>query len=196
LNHFIFNFVKKIEPMKQLFILSFLLILFSSCGVKVPFTTQVRDEFALDNEEKLGKVQFFISHTIILNQETRSDNSNTTNNGTLVINSSSESESVIIPAGTRCIFDSYGSKGEIKVRFENGDNKVLPFVVKTENSLSKRYYFDVDWNTQGGPKINYGDQVFKVDLTRGSARIAHLLVVRKKLQKNKRKERIVKGMKI
>ena len=168
----------------------------SSCGVKIPYTTQVRDEFALDNEEKMSKVQFFISHTIILNQETRSDNSNTTDNGTLVINSSSESESIIIPAGTRCIFDSFGTKGEIKVRFENGEDKVLSFVAKSESSLSKRYFFDADWNAQGGPKIKYGEDQYKVDLTRGSARTAYLLVVRKKLQKTKRKERVVKGMKI
>jgi hypothetical protein len=182
--------------MKYLIVFTLTLLGLSSCGVKIPYTTQVRDEFALDNDEKLGKVQFFISHTIILNQETRSDNSNTTDNGTLVINSSSESESVIIPAGTRCIFDSFGTKGEIKVRFENGENKVLPFMSKSESSVSKRFFFDADWSAQGGPKINYGGQPFKVDMTRGSARTAHLLVVRKKLQKTKRKERVVKGMKI
>jgi hypothetical protein len=182
--------------MKHLIFLSIVTFLIASCGVKVPYTNQVRDEFALDNEEKMGKVQFFISHTIILNQEVKSDNSNTTDNGTLVVNSSSESESVIVPAGTRCIFDSYGSKGEIKVRFENGENKVIPFVVKSENAGSKRYFLDADWNAQGGPKINYGGEVYKVDLTRGSARGAHLMVVRKKLQKTKRKERVVKGMKI
>ena len=182
--------------MKYLVLFCLSISLLSSCGVKIPYTTQVRDEFALDNEEKMGKVQFFISHTIILNQEIRSDNSNTTTNGTLVINSSSESESIIIPAGTRCIFDSFGTKGEIKVRFENGENKVLSFVAKTESSLSKRYFFDADWNAQGGPKINYGEDQYKVDLSRGSARTAHLLVVRKKLQKTKRKERVVKGMKI
>ena len=109
--------------MKYFVVFSFSLLILGSCGVKIPYTTQVRDEFTLDNEEKMSKVQFFISHTIILNQEIRSDNSNTTANGTLVVNSSSERESVIIPAGTRCIFDSFGSKGEIKVRFENGDNK-------------------------------------------------------------------------
>jgi hypothetical protein len=182
--------------MKYLVVITMTLLILSSCGVKIPYTTQVRDEFALDNEEKLSKVQFFISHTIILNQETRSDNSNTTDNGTLVVNSSSESESIIIPAGTRCIFDSFGTKGEIKVRFENGDNKVLPFMSKNETSVSKRFFFDVDWNAQGGPKMKYGEEIYKVDLTRGSARTAHLLVVRKKLQKTKRKERVVKGMKI
>ncbi len=182
--------------MKFRFVAALAVLILSSCGVKIPYTTQVRDEFALDNEEKLGKVQFFISHTIILNQETKSDNSNTTTNGTLVVNSSSESESVIIPAGTRCIFDSYGNRGEIKVRFENGENKVIPFLTKSESSVSKRYFFDVDWNGQGGPKLKYGEQLYKVDLVRGSARSAHLLVVRKKLQKTKRKERVVKGMKI
>jgi hypothetical protein len=182
--------------MKYLVLFSLCISILSSCGVKIPYTTQVRDEFALDNEEKMSKVQFFISHTIILNQETRSDNSNTTDNGTLVINSSSESESIIIPAGTRCIFDSFGTKGEIKVRFENGEDKVLSFVAKSESSLSKRYFFDADWNAQGGPKIKYGEDQYKVDLTRGSARTAYLLVVRKKLQKTKRKERVVKGMKI
>jgi hypothetical protein len=182
--------------MKKFLFSSFIVLLFTSCGVKVPYTNQVRDEFALDNEEKMGKVQFFISHTIIFNQEVKSDNSNTTDNGTLVINSSSESESLIIPAGTRCIFDSYGTKGEMKVRFENGENKVIPFIVKTESAGSKRYFLDADWSAMGGPKIKYGDQLYKVDLMRGSARTAHLLVVRKKLQKTKRKERVVKGMKI
>lgn len=182
--------------MKKIIGILILFIIFCQCGVKVPYSTQVRDEFSLEDEEKLSKVQFYISHTIILNQEKRSDNSNTTDKGALVQSSSSESESVIIPAGTRCIFDSYGTKDQIKVRFENGDNKVLPFAVKSENSISKRYFFDADWNTPGGPKINYGGDIFKIDLIRGNARVAHLLVVRKKLQKTKRKERIVKGLKI
>ncbi len=180
---------------KSIFLFATVLLL-ASCGVKVPYTNQIRDEFGLDNNEKLSKVQFFTSHTIILNQEVKSDNSNTTENGTLVVNSSSERESVIIPAGTKCIFEDFGTKGEIKVRFEIGENKVIPFAVKTETSASKRYYFDADWNAQGGAKVNYGNNTYKVDLTRGSARTAHLLVVRKKLQKTKSKERVVKGLKV
>lgn len=182
--------------MKYLIILASTFFILTSCGVKVPYTNQIKEEFGLDDKEKMGKVQFFTSHTIILNQEIKSDNSNTTQNGTLVVNSSSERESVIIPAGTRCIFEDYGTKGEIKVRFEIGENRVVPFAVKSESSSSKRYYFDADWSAQGGPKVNYGGNVYKVDLSRGSARTAHLLVVRKKLQKTKRKERVVKGLKV
>lgn len=76
--------------MKKSIFLFAIVLLLASCGVKVPYTNQIRDEFGLDNNEKLSKVQFFTSHTIILNQEVKSDNSNTTENGTLVVNSSSE----------------------------------------------------------------------------------------------------------
>jgi hypothetical protein len=60
----------------------------------------------------------------------------------------------------------------------------------------KRYYFDVDWNMQGGPKIKYGENEYKVDLMRGVPRSAHLMVVKKRLQKTKRKERVVRGLKV
>ena len=120
--------------MKKLLFLFATTTLLLSCGVKVPYTTQIRDEFSLDTEEKLRQVQFFTSHTIILDQIKKSDAQNTTQNGTLVSSSNSEKETIIIPAGTKCIFESYGSKGEINVRFELGDNKIISFNTKAENT--------------------------------------------------------------
>jgi len=188
---------KKNLNMKKLLFLLATSALLASCGVKVPYTTQIRDEFNLDTEEKMSKVQFFTSHTIILDQDKKSDAQNSTQNGTLVSSSSSQKETIIIPAGTKCIFTNFGSKGEIVVRFEFGDGKVLSFATKPENtSANKRYYFDADWNMQGGPKIKYGDSMYKVDLLRGSPRTAHLLVVKKRLEKSKRKERVLKGLKV
>jgi len=180
--------------MKFIILISSTIFLISSCGMKVPYTNVIKEEFGLDSDEKMGKVQFFTSATIILNQELKADNQVTTENGTLVSSSNSEKESIIIPAGTRCLFDHYGPKGEIFVRFENGDNRVLRFFSKSD--ASKRFYFDVDWGQQGGPKINYGDNVYKVDLLRGSPRSAVLNVARKKLERSKRKERVVRGLKI
>lgn len=181
---------------KILFLFATTTLLFS-CGVKVPYTTQIRDEFSLDTEEKMRQVQFFTSHTIILDQIKKSDAQNTTQNGTLVSSSNSEKETIIIPAGTKCVFESYGSKGEIKVRFELGENKVISFNTKPENTSSnKRFYFEADWNAQGGPKLKYGENDYKIDLLRGSPRTSHLLVVKKRLEKSKRKERVVKGLKI
>ena len=90
--------------MKNIMFLFSMSIVLISCGVKVPYTTQIRDEFTLDSDEKMRQVQFYTSHTIILNQEKRDDSQNTTQNGTLVASSSSERESVVIPALTKCVF--------------------------------------------------------------------------------------------
>ena len=147
---------------KFLFLIATATLLFS-CGVKVPYTTQLRDEFSLDTEEKMRQVQFFTSHTIILDQVKKSDAQNTTQNGTLVSSSNSEKETIIVPAGTKCVFESYGTKGEIKVRFELGENKTITFNTKAENTSSnKRFYFDADWNAQGGPKMTYGENEYKI----------------------------------
>lgn len=182
--------------MKNFFLFLSLATVLISCGVKVPYTTQIRDEFTLDSDDKMRQVQFYTSHTIILNQEKRDDSQNTTQNGTLVASSNSERESIVIPGMTKCIFEGFGPKGEVQVRFEVGDGKILQFATKTEGSSVKRYYFDADWNSQGGPKINYGENSYKIDLMRGAPRSAHLLVVKKRLQKTKRKERVVRGLKV
>ena len=167
-----------------------------SCGVRVPYTNDLRDEFSLDTEEKMRNVQFLISQTIVLDQELRSDTQNTTENGTLIASSNSKKETVVIPAGTKCIFESFGTKGEIFVRFETGDQKTLIFSSKTEGNRNKRYYFEADWSAQGGAKIKYGGNIFKVSLIRGSARSSYIEVVKKNLQKSRRKERVVKGLKV
>ena len=68
--------------MKNTIFLLSLLFCLISCGVKVPFTNELRDEFSLDSDEKMRSVQFSTSHTIILDQELESDSQNTTTNGT------------------------------------------------------------------------------------------------------------------
>ncbi|MFM6935498.1 MAG: hypothetical protein ACKOXP_08650 [Flavobacteriales bacterium] len=182
--------------MKNIFLLVSFATVLMSCGVKIPYTTQIRDDFSLDSDEKMRQVQFYTSHAIFLNQEKKDNSQNTTQNGTLVSSSSSEKETIVIPALTKCVFEGFGPKGEVMVRFEEGEGRVLSFATKQEGSSIKRYYFDADWNSQGGPKITYGENVYKVDLMRGVPKSAHLLVVKKRLQKTKRKERVVHGLKV
>ncbi|HBW86893.1 MAG TPA: hypothetical protein DEF82_09185 [Crocinitomicaceae bacterium] len=167
-----------------------------SCATQVPYTNQVRDEFNLDTEEKLGKVQFFISHTIVMDEEVKNENSTTTNNGTLINSSNTKKESVIIQAGTPCVFDSYGPKGELNVRFETGEGRTLSFYADAKSVSARRYVFNVDWNQQGGPKIKYGGVTYRIDLLRGTPRNAYLKVARRKLEKVKRKDRFVRGLKV
>ncbi|MBM3454306.1 MAG: hypothetical protein FJX80_04070 [Bacteroidetes bacterium] len=168
-----------------------------SCGVKVPYTTQLRDEFGLDTEEKMGRVQFFVSGTIYLDEEKRNESQNTTQNGTLISSSSSNKESVIIPINTKCIFEGFGNKGELLVRFETGDGKVIPFATREGGaSTGKRFFFSPETNSSGS-YMKYGSGQYKVrTAVTTDARNVHLLVIKRRLDRSKRKERVVKGMKV
>lgn len=182
--------------MKKIFSLFVLGLILCSCAVKVPYTRQVNEEFGLKSEEKMRKVQFFISETIILNQKSEANSETTTDeSGTLVSSSTRESESIIITGHTKCIFEGYGPNNEIRVRFETGDKKYLAFSSKG-NQLRDRFYFDANWKASGGPTVEYGGKTYKVDVMRGAARSSFIKVTKKRLQKTRKKERVIKGMKV
>jgi hypothetical protein len=169
-----------------------LLILVASCGVKVPYTNDIRDEFGLDSEKEVKKVQFFTSGTVILEKSKSSGNQGTSESGVLVTNSSKEENRIIIPINTKCIFEGFGPEGELIIRFETGVGKTLTFAARPGQQASK-YYLVADWSSQKGGQLKYGNEEY---ITASSSGNAHLMVVLKKLQRTKRKDRIVKGMKV
>jgi hypothetical protein len=177
--------------MKYVFILLISLIAVS-CGVKVPYDNSIRDEFNLNSTDKIKKVQFFTSATIIMEKNKQSGNQGTADDGALVTNSSKEQDRVIIPINTKCVFDSFGPNGELMVRFEVGVGKTISFAVR-QNQSSTKYYLVADWTQEKGGKLNYGNEPFYATSTSGNA---YLMVKRKNLQKTKRKDRVVKGMKV
>ncbi len=174
------------------FIALSLLFLVASCGVKVPYTNDIRDEFGLDSEKEVKKVQFFTSGTVILEKSKSSGNQGTSESGALVTNSSKEENRVIIPINTKCVFEGFGPNGELIIRFETGVGKTLTFAARPGQQTSK-YYLVADWSSQKGGELKYGNETY---VTASSSGNAHLMVVLKKLQRTKRKDRIVKGMKV
>jgi hypothetical protein len=174
--------------MKYLSIVIAALILVS-CGQKVAFTSQLKEEYNL-TEANMKKVQFYNSSTIILMRR-NTVGSQTTNDGVLVTNQSSEQDRIIIPANTKCVFDSYGEDGEVVIRFEVGSGRVLKFAVRQQQTTGK-YYLIAKWGDKGG-ELTYGNVVYNIDSTSGNA---YLMVVLKKLNKTKRKDRLVKGMRV
>ncbi|MGY8926987.1 MAG: hypothetical protein ACKVJC_06800, partial [Flavobacteriales bacterium] len=82
--------------MKYLFI-AIIGLLLVSCGTRVPYTNQVRDEFGLDSEQMVKKVQFLTSATIILEKNKQSGGQATDDSGVLVSSSSNEQDAVTIP---------------------------------------------------------------------------------------------------
>ncbi len=178
--------------MKYAFLLVIGIIL-SSCGTKVPYTNQIRDEFGLDTPQQVSKVQFYTSATIILEKNKRSGNQSTDDDGALVSSSNTNQERIIIPVGTKCKFEGFGDNDDLILRFETGQSKTISFAMR-EGSTSGKFYLVANWN--GGSKggdISYGNDMYTA--TTASA-TSYLQVIRKKLQKTKRKDRVVKGMKV
>ncbi len=177
--------------MKYAFIL-LITVIVASCGVKVPYDNNLRDEFNLNSTDKIKKVQFFTSATIIMEKNKEFGNQQTGDDGALVTNSSKQQDRVIIPINTKCVFDNFGPNGELIVRFEVGVGKTISFAMR-QNQSSTKYYLIADWTTEKGGKLTYGNESFYATSISGNA---YLMVKRKNLQKTKRKDRVVKGMKV
>lgn len=167
-------------------------LIVASCGSKVPFTNQIKDEFGLDAETQMKKVQFYISQTIILQRIRQSGSQGTAENGVLVTNKNKEEDRVTIQAQTPAVFESYGKTGEMVIRFEVGQGRVLSFNVRQEGNTSK-YYLVAAWDMNRGGELTYGNEKYTIQSSAGNA---YLMVMLKKLQKTKRKDRVVKGMRV
>lgn len=176
--------------MKYLSILAVGFILFS-CGKKVAVTNQLKEDYNL-NEKNMKIVQFYTSQIIYLERSKTSGTQGASSDGTLVASKSSEQDRIIIPSHTKCVFDSYGANGEVIIRFETGVGKTLKFAVRPTQTSGK-YYLVADWKQDKGDEIMYGNETYYATAESGSA---YLMVVLKKLNKTKRKDRVVKGMKV
>ncbi len=167
-------------------------LVLASCGRKVAFTNQLRDEFGLESENMMKKVQFYTSQTIILQRSKESGNQGTAQNGALVTNKNKEEDRITIQAQTPGIFEGYGEDGSIIVRFEVGVGRTISFAVRQQGPTAK-YYLVAEWDMNRGGEMNYGNELYTVQSSAGNA---YLMVLLKKLQKTKRKDRVVKGMKV
>lgn len=176
--------------MKRIFAFAVLAILVVSCAQKIPYTDQVKEDFDL-SPENMTKVQFYTSSNIILEKNQSSGNQGTGSSGELVVNSSKTQNRVIIPTNTRGVFEKIGPNNEVIVRFEVGSGRVIKFATRATQTSGK-YYLVADWKNNGGT-MEYGGETFSVS-SGGSS--AFLQVRLKKLQKTKRKDRVVKGMKV
>lgn len=166
-------------------------LILMSCGTRVPYTNEIRDDFGLESKDKVKNVQFFTSASIVLEQSKDTDSQGTAEDGTLIANSNSEQERIIIPTGTACVFEGYGENGEIILRFETGVNKTITFSMR-QGQVNGKYYFVANWTKNGG-EVKYGNINYVATSSSGTA---YLQVLLKKLKKTKRKDRVVKGMKV
>ena len=166
-------------------------ICLAACGTRVPYTDLLKEEYDL-TEYNMKKVQFYTSTTIKLQKSKTTGSQGTTSDGTLVTTSNSQEERVIIPPATKCIFEKFGENGEVFIRFEVGAGKVLKYALR-QNQTNGKYYLVANWKADKGGEVTYGNETYYADSESGNA---YLMVVVKKLKRNKRKDRVVKGIKV
>jgi hypothetical protein len=177
--------------MKSLVFFTLIVIGLSSCGVKVPLTQAIKEEYNL-TEQNMKKVQFFVSSEIILQRSSKKGSSGTTSDGTLVSQSANEQNRIIILPRTKCVFESYGDGKEVLIRFEVGAGKYITFATRP-NMDNGKLYLQAKWEQGKGGKIEYGNEEYYATPESGNA---FLMVKIKKSQKTKRSDRVVKGMKV
>lgn len=177
--------------MKTLLLAVVTLTLLGSCGMKVPLTKAIKQEYNLD-EAALRKVQFYVSSEIILQQESKKGSAGTTSDGTLVSTSANEKSRLIILPRTKCVFEEYVDSNTIVIRFENGATRTISFATRP-NMENGKYYFLAEWEQGKGGRIQYDNQVYYATPSSASA---YIMVKVKRSQRTKRKDRRVKGMKV
>lgn len=177
--------------MKSILISAIALLLVTSCATKIPYTTKVKEEFGL-SEANLRQVQFYTSRTIILERdEDKKVTATTGKDGELIASREEYSERIVIPANRPCIFESMDKDGSINIRFEVGAGRTLKFKQRP-NIATDRFYLHADW--QGGRgELDYGGAVYYA--VSGSS-AAYLEVKLKQWQRKKKKDRVVKGMRV
>ncbi len=168
------------------------LVFVTSCATKIPFTDKVKEDFSLTVDKNIKKVQFYTSSTIILEKSKSVGNKETSVDGALVASSHSDKNRVIIPSNTKGVFEAMGPNNEVIVRFEIGVGKTITFAMKP-NSSSGRYYFVAKWGGENSGEVSYGNETYYAS---SNSSVAFLMVKLKNLKKTKKKDRVVKGMKV
>jgi hypothetical protein len=166
-------------------------LMIASCSQRLAYTEEIRKEYDL-NAEKLKKVQFYTSSQIILQRSTTNGSQEISEDGKLVQNQKKEEDRLIINPSTKCIFEKFGDKGEVLIRFEVGQGKTLKFAVR-QNQSNGRFYLDANWKSDKGGEVQYGNQTYYANSASGNT---FLMVSVQKLKKTKRKDRVVKGIKV
>ena len=104
----------------KLFILHSIIFLFSSCATKIPFTSELKKQNNLQ-EEDIKQMQFYLSDNIILSNSESSGTKNTDNKGNLILNNKYSLNKIIIKKGTKGVVEKVISEDMFLVSFEEGN---------------------------------------------------------------------------
>ncbi|MCB0537194.1 MAG: hypothetical protein KDE33_06660 [Bacteroidetes bacterium] len=176
--------------MKNIILVSSLILLFSSCKTLVPFTENLKVENKWSDNE-LKSIQFYNSNTIILHRELN-NNETGIESGKIKIIDGKEVEEIIIQAKTPGVVTSLPSN-KVAISFELDDSHFLVFGIDPKRN--NRYYLRLKekYNPNTGAKVTYNNKVYQI--SNGSLN-SFLMVNLKKINKEQRNLRVAKGRKL
>lgn len=160
-------------------------LVFASCATKVPFTSNIQDEYKF-SEDKLKKVQFYTSDEIVL-IKTKQDGDVYILDGKLLIRNEKNVEKIVIKKNTPCVLEQVVEANKFLFSFEYGKDRVLLF---GNNSTGYYSLMSKEWKNKVG-SISYANKNYITN--NGNV---YLKIKVKKLNQLKGKERIIKGRKI
>jgi hypothetical protein len=166
-----------------------LVILLASCKNLVPYTDAMKKKYGW-NPEQIKRIQFYVSHDIILHREAVKGSTDIVHGKIKTIHGS-RVEEIVIRAGTKGVVTDIPKEDKLLVSFETGDDKYLSFGVNP--NASERYVLLAsDWKNEMG-KVHYAGAEYYTD---PDSKYASLLVDLRKIENMEVHQRVAKGRKV
>jgi hypothetical protein len=173
----------------SLTVLVFSLTAINSCTEKIPFTSKVKKDYNL-KDNQLRELQFQLVNDIVLTKST-SENTSTLENGEIIVSESSSQDKVIFKAGIKGVFVKSIDSTKIAISFEKDDEHYLTFGAKNNTGI---YVLTADeWTPQGKGKITYGGDLF---ISSPESNKAYVTIKLRKSNRNITNQRLATGRKI
>ena len=175
--------------MRNLIFFVTLTVFLSSCKNLVPYTDAMKKKYNW-SDEQVKRIQFYVSHDIILHRELSQGSTDIVQGKIRTINGRKVDE-ILIREGTPGILTEIPKQNKMLVSFEVSDDHYLSFGVNP-NVGEKYVLLASEWNNGMG-KIHYSDKEYYTD---PDSKYAFLLVDMRKIQKMDIKQRVAKGRKV
>ena len=163
--------------------------LLSSCKNLVPYTDAMRQQHNWSNDD-MKRIQFYVSHDIILHREFSSAKTEIAQ-GKIKMIKGKKVDEIIIQAGTKGVVTDIPKENKMLVSFETGDDRYLSFGVNP-NASNKYVLLATDWNNEMG-KVHYSGTEYYTD---PDSKYASLLVDLRRIDDRQLKQHIAKGRKV
>jgi hypothetical protein len=175
--------------MKRILLFGLIVMSLASCKHLVPYTDAIKTQHNW-NDEQVKKIQFYVSHDIILHRELAEGSTDIVKGKIKTINGKKVDE-IIIRQGTPGVLTEIPKQNKMLVSFEVSDDYYLSFGVNP-NVGDKYVLLASNWNKSSGT-IHYAGQEYTTD---PDSKYAFLLVDTRKIQKMDIKQRVAKGRKV